>query len=100
MLTGTPLFPKRSFGDTVMSQVSKVPERPSVRLGTPVPADLEAVIMRCLEKWRDARFSSARELDDALAACADAGKWTHEDAHTFWKNARSSMQLRARTNAS
>jgi serine/threonine-protein kinase len=97
MLTGTPLFPNRSFGDTVMSHVSKVPDRPSVRLGAPVPADLEGIIMRCLEKWRDARFANARELDEALAACADADKWTREDARTFWKNARSSMQMRAKT---
>jgi serine/threonine-protein kinase len=68
-----------------------------MRVGTAIPADLEAIIMRCLEKWRDARFPSARALDDALAACADAGKWTHDDAHAFWKNARSSLQLRART---
>jgi hypothetical protein len=99
MVTGTPLFPNRSFGDTVMSHVSKVPERPSVRLGTPVAHDLEAIIMRCLEKWRDARYSSARELDDALAACADAGHWTRDDARAFWQTARSSMQTRARTSA-
>jgi eukaryotic-like serine/threonine-protein kinase len=99
MLTGTPLFPNRSFGDTVMSHVSKVPDRPSMRLGAPVPADLEAVIMRCLEKWRDARFTNVRALDAELAACADAGKWTREDAQAFWRNARSSLQLRARTSS-
>jgi serine/threonine-protein kinase len=49
-----------------------------------LPADLEAVILRCLEKEPGKRFADARELDRALAACRDAGAWTDEDAAAWW----------------
>ena len=46
MLTGTPLFPDRTFAETVMSHISKTPELPSVRLGKPLPEGLEMAVMR------------------------------------------------------
>src|SRR5207302_718464 len=46
MATGTELFPKRTFGEVVMMHISRDPERPSTRVGTPLPADLERVIMK------------------------------------------------------
>ena len=42
MLTGTQLFPDRTFAETVMSHISRTPEPPSVRLGEPLPQGLEA----------------------------------------------------------
>jgi serine/threonine-protein kinase len=53
-----------------------------------VPADLEAVVLRCLEKEPGKRFPDADSLDKALAACADAGRWTEEDAAAWWREHR------------
>ncbi len=49
------------------------PPRPLRELRPDVPPGLEAVILRCLEKNRDARFSSVAELAAALAPFGSPG---------------------------
>ena len=95
MLTGTVLFPDRTVSETLMMQVGSVPETPSQRLGREVPADLERVVMKCLAKQATDRYRSARELEDDLARCGDADKWTKRDATGFWTTFHSSMHMRA-----
>jgi serine/threonine-protein kinase len=96
MLTGTPLFPDKTFAETVMSHISRMPDLPSARLGKPLPQRLEKAVMRCLEKRRQDRYRSVSELDAELAACEDAGQWTREDAQAFWRGARPSVTMRVR----
>jgi serine/threonine-protein kinase len=50
-----------------------------------VPADLQRVILRCLEKDPDRRYQDAASLDMALAACACAGQWTLDRAEDWWQ---------------
>jgi serine/threonine-protein kinase len=50
-----------------------------------VPADLQRVILLCLEKNPDRRYQDAASLDKALAACACAGRWTLERAEDWWR---------------
>jgi serine/threonine-protein kinase len=50
-----------------------------------VPADLQAVILRCLEKDPDRRYQDAGTLEKALAACECAGRWTSERAEEWWR---------------
>jgi serine/threonine-protein kinase len=50
-----------------------------------VPADLEAVLMRCLAKNREHRYQTARELRNALMSCACFGEWSRDDAEAWWK---------------
>jgi hypothetical protein len=49
-----------------------------------VPADLERVILSCLQKAPDDRPRSAADLAAALSACACAGAWSGESARTWW----------------
>jgi serine/threonine-protein kinase len=50
-----------------------------------VPADVQRVILRCLEKDPDRRYQDAGTLDKSLAACECAGQWTSERAEAWWR---------------
>jgi serine/threonine-protein kinase len=50
-----------------------------------VPADLQGVILRCLEKDRERRYQDAGTLDKALAACENTCRWTPEMAEEWWR---------------
>lgn len=52
------------------------------------PADLEAVLRRCLAKAPADRFADAASLDEALAGCACAGAWTEARARAWWQEHR------------
>jgi hypothetical protein len=93
MATGTELFPTRTFGEVVMMHISRAPERPSTRVAT-LPADLERVIMKCLEKAPADRYASVDELERDLAACADARAWSNEEAQGWWRGAQLSEVMR------
>ena len=58
--------------------------RPSDRLGAPLPADLEEVILTCLAKRPENRPATAADLAARLARCADAAAWTEADARRWW----------------
>lgn len=49
-----------------------------------VPADLEAVVMRCLARHPGDRFPDAQAVATALAACRSAGSWTDTTAADWW----------------
>jgi serine/threonine-protein kinase len=49
-----------------------------------IPADLEAVILRCLAKRPEDRFSDALAVADALGACGCATEWDEARAERWW----------------
>jgi serine/threonine-protein kinase len=85
LLTGTDVFRGRTVGELLEQQLHAAPEPPSVRAGRALPADLERLVLACLEKLPDARPASAAVLGAELAACADAGEWTRVDAEAWWR---------------
>jgi len=50
-----------------------------------IPADLEQIIMDCLEKDPRRRPDSAAELARRLSGCTAAGQWTRERAEEWWR---------------
>jgi len=64
MFAGAPPFVAESFYEVISAHMTKVP--PPLRSVADVPAELEAVVTRCLAKERADRFSTVRELSDAL----------------------------------
>jgi serine/threonine-protein kinase len=53
-------------GQLIMAQAMRVPEPPSAFATQPIPAELESIVMRALEKEPGKRFQSALEFDTAL----------------------------------
>ena len=84
LLTGTPVFSGKSVVEICMNHVHMPPARPTDRLGKPVASDLEAVLLKGLGKKPADRYASARELAEALLACAAARAWTSRDAAAWW----------------
>jgi serine/threonine-protein kinase len=73
-LTGRPPFKGKGLGQVLAAhRDEKAPSLPEVR--PDVPADLAAVVARCLAKDPTDRFLSARELDRALARCECGADW-------------------------
>ena len=95
LLTGQHVFDGRTVVEVCSHHLHTRPVPPSQRLGgAPVPADLEALVLRCLEKDPAARPADARALQQALRACADADAWTEDDARRWL--AQHGTSLRAR----
>jgi WD40 repeat protein len=66
LLTGRPPFRAASPLDTLLLVVSEEPVPPS-RLQPGVPRDLEAVVLKCLEKDPARRYSAAQKLAEELS---------------------------------
>jgi serine/threonine-protein kinase len=84
MLTGRPPFPGSDSMAVMVSQ-ARDPVVPPSQLRRDVPADLEQVILRCLEKNPQNRFQTAESLAQALSACSDAAGWSAEQAQAWWQ---------------
>jgi serine/threonine-protein kinase len=92
LLTGCHVFEGRTSVEICSHHLHTAPIAPSARLGRELPRDLCEILMRCLSKHPDDRYAGARELRLALEACADAGKWTEEDAERWWAVNGSNME--------
>lgn len=85
LLTGTHVFEGNTVAEVCSHHLHTKPEAPSERLGAPVPADLDAVILRCLEKDPARRYGSAEALAHALDACESVDDWSDDLAVAWWK---------------
>ena len=83
-LTGQLVFQANTPAQMLLHHAQTQPALPSAVSELPVPRDLEALLMQCLEKVPAKRPSSALELDARLARirCPDA--WTQDRAREWW----------------
>jgi serine/threonine-protein kinase len=84
LLTGLPVFDRKTALETLHDHTATVPVPPSQRVATPIPADLEAVLLGCLAKDPSDRPEGARVLEARLAATSSAGRWSSADAERWW----------------
>jgi eukaryotic-like serine/threonine-protein kinase len=90
LLTGQPPFLGRSVLEICGHHLHTAPEPPSERLGERLPADLEALVLRCLAKKPEDRPRDAQALHDALLECQEASPWSLAEARAFWQQFRAS----------
>jgi serine/threonine protein kinase len=66
MATGSLPFPEAGFGEVLVGHLTLPPPRPR-KLAPEIPEAYQAVILRCLQKRREDRYQSMREVHDAIA---------------------------------
>jgi serine/threonine-protein kinase len=92
LLTGKPVFEAGTVAEAFGHHLHSEPVAPSARLGRPVPAEIEAIILRCLKKSMNERPASARELARELEQCAATSPWTRQQAEQWWRAFRDSQE--------
>ncbi len=84
LLTGLPVFDRKTALETLHDHASTPPVPPSKRVAAEIPADLEALLLECLAKDPSDRPESARTLEARLAATSAASGWSRADAEAWW----------------
>jgi serine/threonine-protein kinase len=83
LLTGQLVFAGDNAMKSLLKRMNEEPVPPSARTELPIPADLEAIVMSCLEKDPDRRPASAEDLLRSLTAVS-VPSWTDEQARRWW----------------
>ena len=84
LVTGRKVFEGSSVLEVLSKHVSVEPDPPSRHCPGEMPPDLDAVILRCLEKTPDRRPRGAREVAHLLRSVPLADPWTEERAEAWW----------------
>jgi len=84
LLTGRPPFAGRSGVQALAAHLYERPE-PVCGHRADVPAELDAVVLRCLAKDSADRFPDAGSLEAALTACQTTEPWTEQEASQWWR---------------
>jgi serine/threonine-protein kinase len=92
LLTGEHVFTGHTLVEVCGHHLHTEPEPPSQRLGQPVPADLETVLLSCLAKEASDRPQSASELLARVHSCASWGEWNGGQARSWWRENGESLR--------
>jgi serine/threonine-protein kinase len=85
MATGKPPFAYENPLKVMIAHASEDPEPPRY-LNSEIPAELEEIILRSLEKRPEDRFQSVAELRDALDQVPLDSQWNARLAADWWNN--------------
>jgi serine/threonine-protein kinase len=91
LLCGERVFDTDDADLIMTAHLEQRPVPPSRRTGLEVPADLERLVLQCLEKDPEDRPAGARELAEALECCDCFYEWSREHAQQWWS--RSAPEL-------
>jgi serine/threonine-protein kinase len=84
LLTGRAPFEGRTPVQVLAAHLYEAPA-PLTGHRPDLPAELEAVVLRCLAKDPADRFPDARSLERALADCPLGAAWGEEEAAAWWQ---------------
>jgi hypothetical protein len=85
LVTGKKVFDGKTAVDTCIQHITQTPRPPSQVPGSRVTPELEAVILKCLEKRPSDRYASAAVLGDALRALPADSLWDRASARAWWQ---------------
>jgi serine/threonine-protein kinase len=83
LLSGRPPFERQSPMEVLIAH-ARDEVTPLSQLRGDVPADLEAIVLRCLAKRPDDRYQDTDSLEEALSLCESADQWTQSRAARWW----------------
>ena len=83
-LTGQLVFAGNTPAQMLLHHVQTAPVPPSRKAQASIPAELDAIIMSCLEKDPANRPGSALELEARLAQVPCEAAWSQERARAWW----------------
>ncbi len=84
LLTGKHVFEATTAVEMCSRHMLEAPVSPSKRLGKPLSADLEALVLACLAKKPGGRPASAATLRAALLGCGDAERYDVKASRAWW----------------
>jgi serine/threonine-protein kinase len=93
LLTGQPPFVRETAMELLVAHAHEKPT-PLGELRPDVPGDLQAIVMRCLEKEPGRRFQDAESLEQALAQCTVSDLWTRQSAARWWQESAGGSGVR------
>ena len=99
LLTGSPPFSGKHLIEICGQHLHGVPVPPSQRLGRPVPAGLERLVLECLAKKPEQRPRDASSLQQRLLHCASEAPWTLDEARDWWREQQQAAACMAATSS-
>ena len=84
LLTGKEAFHRDNPVRTLLAVVNEEPKA-MAEFNPFVPADVTAVVAKCMAKPLESRYGRAADLEAALAKCACAHAWTEARAGEWWE---------------
>jgi serine/threonine-protein kinase len=85
LLAGAHVFEAGTLVEVCSHHLRTPPVAPSVRLGRPLPPDLESVLLACLEKDPARRPPTADAVSTHLAMCVGVDEWGEGRAREWWE---------------
>ena len=91
LLTGRPPFDYPQPIKVLIAHANETPAPPSDHVPE-LPEELDAIVLKCLEKDPDDRFPNVLALRDALLQTDAAGQWDDRRAAAWWQSHSASPQ--------
>jgi hypothetical protein len=94
LLAGRPVFEGATPEEVTQKHLHEAPVAPSSLPGVQVSPQMEAVLLRCLNKELDQRPATVAELKQALLATPEAGQWNESCRAEWWREHGPSLLAR------
>jgi serine/threonine-protein kinase len=85
LLTGQPVFEADNPSDLFALHLEAPPVPPSQRTELPIPRELDALVLACLEKDPGRRPQDAGAVLAMLRRCQSADGWNNDQARIWWE---------------